>query len=201
MNKQTIIDILSQYQAITLPETSISAAVMIILLITEKNDLEIVLTKRAATLPTYAGDYCFPGGIKDPNDSDLYATAAREVAEELNLSANFYQPIGQLDDFHDHEGHLVRPFVILIRKDNFEKMHKESANEITDIYYFPVTKLIDIDDDPLLHHITHRRPSYSYINGPVFIWGLTATMLVHLGNILGVMSKPIGKSASSHPLS
>ncbi|SRR5579883_2781521 len=184
---------LSDYQPQLLPETEATAAVMIILLIDPAGHLEIVLTKRAETLLTYAGHYSLPGGLRDASDSDLYATATREVQEELFLSSDTYQRIGQLDDFLDRYGRLVRPFVVMMEKETFEKNYKFSADEIDEIYYFSATKLSQIKDDPKLHAITKRRPSYAFSEGDVFIWGLTATILVHLSNIITGENKTVGK--------
>lgn len=191
LDNKSMIDILKHYQPMLLESTTPSAAVMLILLENGDNPFEIVLTKRAATLPTYAGDYSFPGGMHDATDTDLYATAVREIHEELDLSPNVYQPIGQLDDFQDRYGNLVRPFVSMMNKSEFLKIYKLSAAEITEIYFFPLTKLNEIYDEPKLHVITRRRPSYAYTQGKVFVWGLTATLLMHLSNIISQTNQPV----------
>jgi 8-oxo-dGTP pyrophosphatase MutT (NUDIX family) len=194
---QFIIKTLSDYHPQLFEETAQSAAVMIIFLHDESENLEIVLTKRALTLVTYAGDYSFPGGIKDSTDHNLYETAVRETQEELSLSPEYYQKIGELDDFKDRYGRLVRPFVVTMKKSDFLKMHKESVVEIIDIYFFPLSGLHKIKDNPDLYTITRRRPSYSYSDDEVFVWGLTATILLHLNNILTHTNKPLGKLPST----
>jgi len=181
---QSILDKLSHHQPTLLDETSPSAAVMIILLVDKTDELSIVLTKRADTLPTYAGHYSFPGGMCDAEDRDLYATAVRETQEELHVSPDSYKYIAQLDDFRDRYSHLVRPYVVLMEKNEFMMKHKISAEEIVDIYLFPLIKLNQLRDDPTLHAMTKRRPSYSYTDGPVFVWGLTANILVHFSTII-----------------
>ena len=193
MQIKTILDTLSGYQPVVLPDTPQTAAVMVILLDNGINDLEIVLTERSRQLPTYAGDYSFPGGMSDSTDSDLYTTATREVQEELNITSAAYQRIAQLDDFMDRYGHLVRPFVTHMNKPDFEKNLKISPDEITQIFYFSLSKLDQIKDNPQLHHITKRRPSYSYAQGNVFVWGLTAAILVHLSNIIYNKNQALGK--------
>lgn len=185
---------LALYKPSLLTPTSPSAAVMVMLLANEENTFEIVLTKRAPTLLTYAGDYSFPGGMRDEGDKDLYATAMREVEEELNIAPHSYQKIGQLDDFQDRFDHLVRPFVTLMEKKHFEKQHKKSDAEITQIYFFPLNHLSQLKDDPALHHLTRRQPSYSYTHEDVFVWGLTAAILVHVFNIISAKNKPFGKT-------
>lgn len=188
-----MIKTLSRYQPAKLPPTDPSAAVMVILLIDDNDHIEILLTKRAATLPTYAGDYSFPGGIKDETDIDLYATAVRELNEELAIPLGTYEKIAELDDFEDRFGHVVRPFVIRMPKVNFEKLYHFSSDEIEAIYYLPWEKLKELKDAPDLHAITRRRPSYAFKEEDVFIWGLTAGILVHVWNIVEDEKKEVGR--------
>ncbi len=185
MKKDILVGKITTYQPILMPDISPSAAVMVILL--EEDDHEIlhmVLTKRSKKLPTYAGDYCFPGGVKDDNDSDLKATAMREVQEELGLASSSYEIIGQLDDFADRYGNLVRPFVACMLKKKFKLYYKSSLVEISNIYYFPLNELDQFKENESLAQITHRRPSYVYIHNEVTIWGLTASIIVHFRKIV-----------------
>lgn len=184
LNKDQLVKVLSRHQPHLLADTPVSAAVMVILLWDEDDNIEILLTRRAYTLPTYAGDYSFPGGIRDAADLDLYATAVRELNEELAIPTGTYQLIGALDDFQDRFGQLVRPFVVMMQKKNFEKLHRVSPDEIAGLCYFPVHRLPELKDDPELHSITRRRPSYAFREGDLFVWGLTAGILVHLWNII-----------------
>ena len=80
---------------------------MVLLLQDETNELFLMVTKRPLHIKMYAGDYCFPGGMKESADRDLKATVVREVQEELGVKAENYQIIGQLDDFLDRHGNLV----------------------------------------------------------------------------------------------
>ena len=173
-----------------LPETPFCAAVMVILLVDDAQQIHIVITKRAANLPTYAGQYCFPGGFRDSPDEELFATAVRETMEELTIAADHYQYLGQLNDLHDHYGNLVRPFVVLMKQQQFLESHQQSQDEIDEVYYFPFNKLANIKDDPCIHHITTRRPAYSYTDGKVFVFGLTAAILVNLYKVVDEGVRP-----------
>jgi 8-oxo-dGTP pyrophosphatase MutT (NUDIX family) len=175
---------IKQYTFTLLPLTDKRAAVMIILLQQENHPVEIVLTKRSPTLSDYAGHYSFPGGMFETQDADLLATAMRETQEELNLLPENYEIIGQLDDIYDRYSNVVRPFVALMNKKDFIKQFRFSDAEVTDVYFLPITKLIEIKDDPNLHAITRRRPSYAYTDNDVFVWGLTAAILVNLFKVL-----------------
>lgn len=193
-DKNQILTAIQDYEPITLKETEVSAAVMIILLIDKQQGISILLTQRTANLHTYAGDFSFPGGLREIIDANLQQTAFREIHEELGLQKEDLQLIGQLDDFEDRFGHLVRAFVATMDKQIFEEKSRPSPDEIAKIYYFPLEKLSELKDDPNLHTITRRQPSYSYKTSGVFIWGLTAAILVHLFNIIAHMHKPLGKT-------
>lgn len=182
-----IISIIRDYQPKILENTTFTAAVMIIILHSNENNLEIVITQRSINLPTYSGHYSFPGGMRDSTDKDLYATAQREVKEELQLIPESYQYLGQLDDMHDRYGNLVRPFVTLMDKQIFLDSHKPSLEEIQTIVYLPLAELEFFRDNPDLYTITNRRPSYSYTKEEVFIWGLTAGILMRFAEVIQLM--------------
>jgi 8-oxo-dGTP pyrophosphatase MutT (NUDIX family) len=47
--------------------------------------IEVYLSRRPAHFRYYPGAFVFPGGRLDPDDSDIRATAAREVQEEIGI--------------------------------------------------------------------------------------------------------------------
>lgn len=197
MDKKTIISKISEYKPVLMSETSHSAAVLVLIMYDEHDNLFLVVTKRAANLATYAGDYSFPGGIRESIDSDLKMTMEREVQEELALKPDCYQMIGQINDFIARFGNLVRPFVATISQKEFEKHHKNSQEEVAQIYYFPFDDVLKIESNESLARITKRHPSYYYSHDDVIIWGLTAAIIVHLSNIIYDLDRPVGVTPST----
>lgn len=193
INKQSILSAIQVHSPLLMETTQRSAAVLVLLMEDQDEELFLILTKRAQTLASYAGDYAFPGGIKDIKDADLRITAQREVHEELNLTRSSYKMVGQLDDFHDRFGDLVRPFVATITKKEFESHYKKSDAEVANIYYFSLNNIVNIKTDVNCEIITKRHPSYVYEHDDVFVWGLTASIIVHLGNIVFGFDKKVGK--------
>lgn len=192
MNKHLITAAITAYQPILLTETDPAAAVIIFIMFDEDENLFLILTKRTNSL-AYPGDYCFPGGRHEISDLDLKMTGLREVKEELNLDAEHFKLLGQLDDFDDRYGNLVRPFVALISQKDFETYAENASEEISSVCYFPMSALSAIEVDPALELITKRHPSYRYSRDDVTVWGLTASIMVHLGNILFGLNKEVGK--------
>ena len=48
--------------------------------------IEVYLSRRPAHFRYYPGAFVFPGGRLDPDDTDIRATAAREVQEEIGIA-------------------------------------------------------------------------------------------------------------------
>ncbi|KAJ5124788.1 uncharacterized protein N7515_008613 [Penicillium bovifimosum] len=62
------------------------AAVLILLFADAKGDLKVVVTMRAKTLSSYAGDAALPGGRADFPTETAFQTARREASEEIGLA-------------------------------------------------------------------------------------------------------------------
>lgn len=193
MDKTSIINAIQTHQPVMMTETAESAAVVAMLLYDPQDNLFLIVTKRSDFVATYAGDYCFPGGAKEQDDLDYKVTAIREVYEELGIEQSEYQLIGQLDDFVDRFNNLVRPFVAMMSKENFEAQYHLSQEEVAKIIYLPIQEIAKIAADENLERLTRRHPTYRYEEAGVMIWGLTASMMVHLGNIIFDLNKPVGK--------
>jgi 8-oxo-dGTP pyrophosphatase MutT (NUDIX family) len=52
---------------------------------------EVVLVRRGHSAPRHGGELAFPGGMEEPYDRDLPATARRELAEELGVTEDLWE--------------------------------------------------------------------------------------------------------------
>ena len=151
--------------------------------ITRSQTPELVLTLRAHGLSTHGGEVAFPGGRRDPTDSDLIFTASREEQEEVGLEPKRVQVGGSLSPLVSRHGIKVTPYVGLVSS---QTQYQANAGEIASIFTVPLEFFAS---DP--RHTTHRIdylgrswfvPSYTYADYK--IWGLTAVMVVELVNIV-----------------
>lgn len=72
------------------------ASAVLIPLYPEQGEMHVILTRRAHTLRTHAGEVSFPGGRAEPGE-DPFTTAAREAHEEIGLLPKLVEPLGELD--------------------------------------------------------------------------------------------------------
>lgn len=186
-----IVSAILKYKPEEVAETETLSSVMI-LLVYGGPTISIVLTKRSDKV-MYAGDFCFPGGQKEPLDTDCLSAAKRELQEELGITDEFYKVIGQLDDFYDRYNNRVRPYVAMIDKQQFEAQCKKSSDEVSSVYLMPLEDIQRFDTSAELEKITGRHPSYYYVNEDAQVWGLTASIAVLLGNVIFDLQKVVAK--------
>lgn len=71
----------------------------------------LILTRRTAKLKQHSGQWAFPGGSLDKNESPEDA-ALRELAEEVGLKLDRDSILGRLDDFKTRSGFIITPVVV-----------------------------------------------------------------------------------------
>jgi 8-oxo-dGTP pyrophosphatase MutT (NUDIX family) len=87
-------------------------AAVLLLLFDRDDEAHMLLTKRSDELPSHPGQVSLPGGVRDPADPSLAATALREAEEEVGVDPEGVRLLGRLDDVNTiASGFLVRPFV------------------------------------------------------------------------------------------
>ena len=75
----------------------------------------LVYTLRTGELRDHAGQISFPGGSIDPDDDSPLATALREAEEEIDLSPDLVEIVGELEEMYiPPSNFLVSPFVGLL---------------------------------------------------------------------------------------
>ena len=85
-----------------IPGEGRAAAVMVLISHDRQNQLaepEIILTRRQPGLRQHAGQISFPGGRQDPGET-LRETALRETKEEIGVSSDSIDVLGQLNSVY-----------------------------------------------------------------------------------------------------
>lgn len=146
----------------------------------------LLLTLRSAHLRHHPGQVAFPGGKQDRSDRSLKETALRETHEELGLTDDKIDVIGQLPTVSSQTGFRVTPFVAILPAGLAVRI--ETA-EVAMAFEVPLLPLLDS---------RHFLPLRVSRNGKVrevwvsdyphqFIWGMTAGIIRDLGKqLLGV---------------
>jgi 8-oxo-dGTP pyrophosphatase MutT (NUDIX family) len=170
------------------PGTDSRPAAVLVPVLLEPDGARLVYTVRRDHLPDHAGQISFPGGSMDPADGSLRETALREAAEEIDLSPNLVEVVGELEEMYIPPSNFrVSPFVGLLPPEAEMVLAPDEVEAIFTVSF-----------DELMHPETFRRVPWRYEGRdymvPVFavqgppprnIWGATAAMtaalLVRLG--------------------
>lgn len=108
----------------------------------------VLLTRRAASLRSHAGQWALPGGRIDDGESPETA-ALRELAEEIGLVLDARAVIGRLDDYATRSGYLITPVVVW---GGDASGVVANAAEVASIHRIPADELLR-PDAPLLNQV------------------------------------------------
>jgi 8-oxo-dGTP pyrophosphatase MutT (NUDIX family) len=162
----------------------IPAAVAIMLRDGDQGEgLEALFIHRAERAgDTWSGQIAFPGGRREPTDSDLHATAVRETREEIGVDLTAAEPLGVLDDMYPRTPVLppvvVRPFVFAVA----QRPPIALSAEVQDAFWVSFRALAapGVQRDVTIHHRGISRVLPAYVVGNHTIWGMTERILTNL---------------------
>jgi 8-oxo-dGTP pyrophosphatase MutT (NUDIX family) len=148
-------------------------------------EVSILFTQRTMHLKDHQGQISFPGGVMDPRDPDLLATALRETEEEIGLKPAEAEVLGTLAPVATVTGYWINPFVAVIP---YPYNFRLNRHEVHRLLIFPLAAFC----------VPERWSSgpYQYKDQTVqvccwkyqetVIWGATARMLLDFLSRLGV---------------
>lgn len=148
------------------------------------NGPDLLLTERAHTMRSHAGQISFPGGRSDPEDADAAATALREAHEEVGLDASSVDVFGELPALWLPPSNHAVTTVLGWWRDP-APLHPVSTDEVASVFRTPIAHLLDP-----ANRFTVRGPSGW--KGPGFtvadgltLWGFTAGVIARLFHHVG----------------
>jgi len=118
------------------------AAVLVALFVGRAGDIYVLLSQRAKTLSSYAGDTALPGGRIDDEDKTIEDTARREAFEEIGLPQDKTKLplLCILDPFLAGNGVLVTPVVVLILDNTLKPVL--NAPEVDRLFSHPLASFL-----------------------------------------------------------
>jgi len=160
------------------------------------NEPHLLLTQRTQHLSSHAGQIAFPGGKVDPDDQSVEHAALREAEEEVGLTSEHVEVLGQLPSYITGTSFHITPVVALVSPNH---TLQTNAYEVEFAFEVPLSFLMD----PANHRIHQwenngvQRQWYSMPYRPAttklshgsndsndsnpeteyFIWGATAGMI------------------------
>ena len=169
------------------PGADTRRAAVLVPVLAEPDGLPHVYTVRKGDLQDHAGQISFPGGSMDPADGSLLETALREAEEEIDLSRDLVEVVGELEEMYIPPSNFrVSPFVGLLPPGAEMVI---APDEVEEIFTVSLKELLAPET---FRRALWRRDGRDY-EVPVFavgnprreIWGATAAMtaalLVRLG--------------------
>ena len=148
------------------------AGVMVLIFEKDK-DLYFILNKRTELVEHHKGEISFPGGSKDPEDTDLLYTALRETHEEMGIHPNNINVIGEIDDVETNSDFIITPFVGSI---SYPYEYEISKIEVAEVLEVPLSALTNPQNINYSNHDKYGSLiRYQFFNHNIY--GATARIL------------------------
>lgn len=156
------------------------AAVLVAL--TAEAEPRVLLGRRGMHLPLHPGEIAFAGGKREAQDASPWRTATREAMEEVGLSAELIQPLGELEPLITRTGFEVFPCVASVPPALDLVV---DPNEFDSVFFTPLAVFADAGLYRLETMSYGNRPRKvpHYQIGEDNVWGVTAAILVLLANV------------------
>jgi 8-oxo-dGTP pyrophosphatase MutT (NUDIX family) len=162
----------------------------------QSNEPHLLLTQRTPHLSSHAGQIAFPGGKVDPDDQSVEHAALREAEEEVGLTAEYVEVLGQLPSYITGTSFHITPVVALVSPNH---TLQTNAYEVEFAFEVPLSFLMDPANHRLhqwenngvqrqWYSMPYRPATTKLSNGSnasnasnpeteYFIWGATAGMI------------------------
>ena len=184
IEKEEVCRIITGRQRQSLPLEGKRRAAVLVPLYMEGGGLQILLIRRTEHVKTHQGQIAFPGGTSNPGDANPIATALREAHEEMGIRPEDVEVLGELDDTSTAiSNFLITPVVGFIPS---PYPFQINTGEIADLLSLSLETLRDPEafQEEIWDREGHSVRVFVRREGSYIIWGATARILLHFGEIL-----------------
>ncbi len=142
----------------------------------------LLFTRRTETVETHKGQISFPGGARDPEDSDATFTALRETQEEVGIDPACIEVVGPLPGLWTPTGFWVMPFVGVLKDPIARTELLVNPLEIAEEFWASLAELQApaTYQKEFKQYGAVRYPIHVYTIGEHRIWGATGAMVKNL---------------------
>ena len=139
----------------------------------------LVLTQRSPHLRDHPGEVCFPGGGWEVGDTDLWATALRELHEEIGVDSTRVRYIKKLDPEQTHSGSVIQPWLASILT---LQPYTANVEEVAAVFTLPMCEVNRISNYRNIVINRHGKfiTSCQFTGSHYFVWGATARIMKKL---------------------
>lgn len=184
----------AQRRMVPRPRTPVQAppicyrdAGVLLLLYAQGAALHIALTRRCDHLADHAGQVSFPGGLREPEDASLLATALREAHEELGLEPAGLEVLGPLTPFEiPVTAYRIHPWLAYAPA---RPAFRPDSAEVAELLEVPLDLLLDPATAAMEMRVIRGYETdvpYFLVYGHK-VWGATAAVLAEF---LEMVQKP-----------
>lgn len=146
----------------------------------------VVITERAHTMRSHAGQPAFPGGGSEPQDADPAATALREAWEEVDLDPAGVDVLATLPTLHiPVSGYDVTPVLGWWREPRPGSLWAKDTREVARVLQPSVASLVDPGARFWVRHPSGFRGPGWDVEG-LLVWGFTGGLLDKILDLAGV---------------
>jgi 8-oxo-dGTP pyrophosphatase MutT (NUDIX family) len=138
---------LASFSRVELPAAGLKPASVAVCIVLRQDVRCLLITRRAPSLRSHAGQWALPGGGRDPGESAEDA-ARRELREETGVQVAPDDVLAVLDDYPTRSGYLITPVVVW--GGQVSPAMRGPASEVAQIHVIP---LADLDVAPRLLRI------------------------------------------------
>ncbi|MBW9210230.1 CoA pyrophosphatase [Mumia sp. zg.B21] len=145
---------------------------------------DLLLTERAHSMRSHAGQIAFPGGATDPEDAGPVATALREAEEEVGLDPDGVDVFATLPRLWlPPSNFAVTPVLGWWRRPC--PVRPVDPVEVESVFRSPVAELTDpVNRFSVSHPSGWVGPGFA-VNGGLTLWGFTAGIVSRLFGAVG----------------